>query len=117
VIVAQAPARHGGGMPSTPRPLTSLTDPVVTVVRTPACHLCEDALDTLTRLRERTGLRVRILEAWSAEGARLVAEHRAAMSPLVLLDGNFVSSGRLRTGHLLDLLRHRGVDVPLTAVR
>lgn len=104
-------------MPSTPGPLTPLTDPVVTVVRSPACHLCDAALDTLDRLRERTPLRLRVLEARSDEGQRLVAEHRAAMSPLVLLDGEFVSSGRLRTGHLLDLLRERGADVPLTAVR
>lgn len=104
-------------MPSTPGQLKSLTDPVVTLVRSPACHLCDAALDTLDRLRESTPLRLRVLEARSDEGQQLVAEHRAAMSPLVLLDGEFVSSGRLRTGRLLDLLRQRGADVPLTAVR
>ncbi len=39
------------------------------------------------------------------------------MSPLVLLDDAFVSSGKLRVGHLIDLLRERGSDVHLAAVR
>ncbi|GIG26471.1 MULTISPECIES: glutaredoxin [Cellulomonas] len=91
--------------------------PRVTVVRSPACHLCDAALQTLGRLREVVPLDLEVLEINSEEGARLVAQHRPAMSPLVLLDGAFVSSGKLRSGRLLDLLRERGSDVHLAAVR
>jgi len=91
--------------------------PRVTVVRSPACHLCDSALQTLGRLREVVPLDVHVLEMGSEEGARLVAEHRPAMSPLVLLDDALVSSGKLRVGRLLDLLRERGSDVHLAAVR
>jgi glutaredoxin len=104
-------------MPSTPGAVTDQSAPVVTVVRTPACHLCDAALQTLERLRQHAPLTIEVIEVRTDEGARLVAEHRPPMSPLVLLDGKFVSSGRLRTGHLLDLLRNRGVDVPFAAVR
>ncbi|VTR77180.1 MULTISPECIES: glutaredoxin [Cellulomonas] len=104
-------------MPSTPGAPLSDALPVITVVRSPACHLCDDALQILARLSEHTPLTIDVLEVRSDEGARLVAEHRPPMSPLVLLDGQFVSSGRLRAGRLLDLLRQRGVVVPLVAVQ
>lgn len=104
-------------MLETPGASPDAATPRVTVVRSPACHLCDSALQTLRRLREVAPLDIEILDVHSVEGTRLVAEHRPPMSPLVLLDGTFVSSGRLRTGRLIDLLRARGSNIPLAAVR
>lgn len=86
-----------------PGATTGAPIPRVTVVRSPACHLCDSALQTLGRLREVVALDVEVLEIGS--------------EPLVLLDDAFVSSGKLRVGHLIDLLRERGSDVHLAAVR
>ena len=43
----------------------------------------------------RYPLTVESIDVRSAEGLRLMARHRAALSPLVLLDGVFFSHGRL----------------------
>lgn len=67
----------------------------VVVVTAPACQFCEDAERVLADRAEPLGLEVRLVPIDSAEGARLVAEHRPALSPLVLVDGAFFSSGRL----------------------
>ncbi len=78
--------------------------PLVTVVYTAACHLCEDAKAALDDLAGRYQLRVNLVDAATAEGAALVRQHRAAMFPLVLIDGEFFSSGRLPRGKLSRLL-------------
>lgn len=104
-------------MPDYSRAGSGADNPRVTVVRSRACHHCDSALHALARLREVVAIRLDVVELQSDEGTRLVAEHRPPMSPLVLLDGEFVSSGKLRVGRLLDLLRTRGSDVPLVAVR
>lgn len=104
-------------MPDIPGGFDGADTPRITVVRAPACHQCDSALRTLGWLRNVMPMRVDVVEATSDDGARLVAEHRAPMSPLVLLDGEFVSSGKLRTGRLLDLLRAHGYTVPLEAIR
>jgi hypothetical protein len=44
-----------------------------------------------------------------------MARHRAPMSPLVLLDGTFFSSGRLPRRKLEKLLKSRYGDPPSTA--
>lgn len=67
----------------------------VVVVSAPACHFCEDAERALAERVDRLGLDVRVVPIDSDEGARLVAEHRPALSPLVLVEGKFFSSGRL----------------------
>ncbi|WP_432831335.1 hypothetical protein [Dactylosporangium sp. CA-092794] len=67
----------------------------VTLVHTPACHFCADAEQALAELAERMPLRVELVAASSDAGAVLVAEHRPAMFPLVLLDGEYFSAGRL----------------------
>jgi hypothetical protein len=69
--------------------------PVITVVRAPTCHLCEDATAALDELGRTFPVRVELVEADEPEGAALVRQHRAPMFPLVLLDGAFFSSGRL----------------------
>lgn len=79
--------------------------PLVTVVYTYACHLCEDAGAALDDLTSRYRLRVNLVDAATPEGAALVRRHRAAMFPLVLIDGGFFSCGRLprrKLGRLLD---------------
>ena len=80
---------------------------VVTVVHAPACHLCDDAVEALGRVAARFPLRVDVVEIESTEGRRLVAEHRPAMNPLVLVDGARFSAGRLPRRKLERLLAGR----------
>ncbi len=74
-----------------PVPLPSPAE--VTVVTSPACHLCEDALEALSR---RGGeVRVTVVRADTPLGRQLVQWHLPPMFPLVLVDGLFLSAGRL----------------------
>ena len=68
---------------------------VVTVVEAPACHLCEDAKAALAVLAGSYPLRINVVSITEQAGLALMQEHRAPMSPLVLLDGVYFSSGRL----------------------
>lgn len=79
----------------------------VTVVTAPGCHLCDDARDGLVELGTAYPLEVTVVDARSPEGTALLRIHRAAMNPLVLVDGQFFSSGRLPRGKLLALLALR----------
>ncbi|WP_421734519.1 glutaredoxin [Cellulomonas sp.] len=84
------------------------TPPVpVVVVHAEACHLCDDAVEALTELSRTLPLEVRVVELESAEGASLVAVHRPAMNPLVLVDGAYFSAGRLPRKKLAKLLERR----------
>lgn len=76
-------------------PTQSVDRPVVTVVQAPACHFCHDATAALAELGLRVPFTVRTVPIDSEEGRALVAHHRPAMNPLVLLDGEFFSAGRL----------------------
>jgi len=67
----------------------------VTLVEAPACHLCADAKSTLAVLGQRYPMTIQVLSIRSVDGGALMARHRAPMSPLVLLDGQYFSSGRL----------------------
>lgn len=89
---------------SDPQPLAHLT-----VVPTEACHLCEQAERTLTDLREDFPFTVESLALDSVDGRRLVAQHRPAMAPLVLVDGQFFSAGRLSRRRLAALLQARSL--------
>lgn len=80
----------------------------VVVVTAPACHLCDDALHRLRAVAEQARLDIRVVELESDEGRALVAAHRPPMSPLVLVDGVFFSSGRLPQRKVDALLRVRG---------
>lgn len=88
----------------------------VTVVHAPACHFCDDAEDALSELSGRYVIDVRRIEVDSPEGRALVAHHRPAMNPLVLVDGQFFSAGRLprkKLAKLLDeQLRHLSPSAP-----
>jgi len=81
--------------------------PLITVVHTIACHLCDDAATELDDLAGRYRLRVHPVEAATPEGVALVRRHRAAMFPLVLVDGEFFSAGRLPRRKLCRLLDAR----------
>jgi hypothetical protein len=79
----------------------------ITVVASEACHFCADAQHELTRLAATFPLTVDTVDARSAAGRDLMTRHRAAMSPLVLLDGTFFSSGRLPRRKLIKVLGQR----------
>ena len=68
---------------------------VVTLVEAPACHLCEDAKSALAALARSYPMTVHVVSIGDKSGRALMDHHRAPMSPLVLLDGQYFSSGRL----------------------
>jgi hypothetical protein len=80
---------------------------VITVVHSPACHFCEDAQQALTDLATRYPLIVELVEAAHPRGRVLVAQHRAPMFPLVLIDDALFSFGRLPRNKLIKLLDRR----------
>lgn len=79
----------------------------ITVVESEACHFCEDAHRVLTELAASHPLIVQSVDVRSEAGQRLMRKHRASMSPLVLLDGEFFSHGRLPRRKLAKLLLQR----------
>jgi len=68
---------------------------LITVVEAAACHLCEDAKSALTVMAQSFPMTVQVLSIGDKPGRALMEQHRAPMSPLVLLDGEYFSSGRL----------------------
>lgn len=89
----------------------------ITVVHAPACHLCDDAEEAISLLATHLQVELRTVDFESEEGRRLVAEHRPAMNPLVLVDGAYFSSGRLPRRKLQKLLHARSVAEPAQAGR
>ncbi len=89
----------------------------VTLVHAPACHFCDDAADVLRELRAEYAVEATVVDVESSVGATLVAVHRPAMNPLVLVDGEFFSSGRLPRKKLIRLLESRGARLPATVGR
>ncbi len=88
--------RNGTDLSSGGPPSDEVAVPVVvTVVEAPACHLCEDAKSVLAVLAGSYPLRINVVSITEQAGLALMQEHRAPMSPLVLLDGVYFSSGRL----------------------
>lgn len=79
----------------------------VTVVESEACHFCVDAHRVLLDLAADFPLVVDTVDIRSETGRQLMAQHRAAMSPLVLIDGAFFSNGRLPRRKLSKLLEQR----------
>jgi glutaredoxin len=79
----------------------------ITLVHAEACHFCTDAGETLEGLERDFAIDVHTVRADSDEGRALVAAHRPAMSPLVLVDGQFFSHGRLPRKKLIRLLEAR----------
>ena len=79
----------------------------VTVVESEACHFCVDAKQVLAEFAGRYPLEVRTVDARAVDGQVLMTRHRAPMSPLVLLDGDYFSSGRLPRRKLEKVLQAR----------
>jgi len=80
----------------TKEPIPGVGIPVeVILVEAPACHLCEDAKSALTDIAQSYPITVSVLSVLDEPGRTLMQEYRAPMSPLVLLDGQYFSSGRL----------------------
>ena len=80
----------------------------VVVVRSPACHLCEDALEVLAEMGRRYPLDVHVVEIDSQEGRAVVERFRPALSPAVVVDGRLFSSGRLPRRKLQRMLERMG---------
>lgn len=79
----------------------------VTVVESEACHFCEDARRVMTDLAAAYPLTIETVDVRTPAGTKLMQEHRASMSPLVLVDGVFFSHGRLPRRKLQKLLTGR----------
>ncbi len=72
-----------------------MSAPRLVLVTSPNCHLCRDAREAVEELAGEFLLDVQIVEAASPEGRALIARHRPALQPLVVLDGETFSAGRL----------------------
>lgn len=79
----------------------------VTVVESDACHFCDDAHSVLAGLAIDYPLTIDTVSVRTAAGQELMGRHRAALSPLVLLDGAFFSHGRLPRRKLTKVLAAR----------
>lgn len=80
----------------------------VTLVTAPGCHFCDEAHSHLrTLISHGAPLDLTVIDATSAEGRSLLGAHRAAMNPLVLIDGSYFSAGRLPQRKLAALLQRR----------
>ncbi|GAA4063591.1 hypothetical protein GCM10023065_13290 [Microbacterium laevaniformans] len=88
----------------------------ITVLSAPACHFCEDADAAIEAIGQDFAIEVEHLAIESPEGARLVAEHRPAMTPLVLVDGEFFSAGRLPRRKMIRMLSRRASDAETLAL-
>ncbi len=69
--------------------------PALGLVTTHACHYCEDAYADLLARAVRGEITLQTWTATSSTGQRLLSEHRPSLFPLILLDGEFFSAGRL----------------------
>jgi len=69
------------------------------------CHFCEQAKDVLARVRGEYGLHVREVTLESEEGRRLALESAAPFPPVVFLNGETFSYGRLSERKLRKALR------------
>lgn len=89
-------------------PRQAMTGPTrITLVESDGCHFCQDAHRALAEFAGRYPLEVDTVDAYSESGRRLMQTHRASMSPLVLVDGEFFSHGRLPRRKLAHALAQR----------
>jgi hypothetical protein len=85
-----------------PKPTTAAMQ--VTYVTAPACHSCDHGRAVLTEIAERVPLDVREVSLDSDEGRQLLAVHRFAFPPAVIVDGRLIAHGRLSGRRLARLL-------------
>ena len=69
------------------------------------CHLCEQAKDVLTRLRGEYDLHLREVALESEEGESLALRAKAPFPPVVFVNGETFSYGRLSERKLRKALR------------
>jgi hypothetical protein len=69
--------------------------PTVTLLVTTGCHYCEDARGELAARADLGDLELNVVPIDSEQGRALQATHRPSMFPLVLVDGQPFSIGRL----------------------
>jgi hypothetical protein len=91
-------------------PISAVAPTRVIVVESDACHFCDDAHRVLEELAVRYPLAIDTVSVRTAAGQELMSSHRAALSPLVLLDGTFFSHGRLPRRKLTKVLHARYGD-------
>ena len=87
----------------------------ITVIGSTGCHLCADARSALEEIDTHHRLVIRYVDAGSPEGLELVARHRPALQPLVLVNGERFSVGRLprrKLERLLEARAHAAVVAP-----
>jgi glutaredoxin len=84
-------SQHAQGSAKTEVTLT----PTVTLLVTAGCHYCEDARGELAARADLGDLELNVVTIDSEQGRALQATHRPSMFPLVLVDGNPFSIGRL----------------------
>jgi len=77
----------------------------IIVVTKEDCHFCDQAKDVLTRLRDEYDLRVREVMLETEEGRSLALQSAAPFPPVVFLDGETFSYGRLSERKLRKALR------------
>ncbi|WP_134772567.1 thioredoxin family protein [Ornithinimicrobium flavum] len=77
----------------------------IEVVDSPGCHSCDETHRVLAALEEDGYLiEVRSFDARTPQGQDLMQEHRAGLTPLVLVDGAFFSQGGVSRRELITLL-------------
>lgn len=67
----------------------------ITIVTTADCVFCEQAKDVLARVGNEAAIVVREVPLDSAEGRQISQKAAALFPPVVLLDGEALSYGRL----------------------
>jgi Glutaredoxin-like domain (DUF836) len=74
--------------------------PVLTLVTTPDCHLCEHAHRVLERLRAEFRFDLVEIDWESAGGQGLVVQDAVLFPPALYLNGRLVAFGRLSEGQV-----------------
>ena len=67
----------------------------VLVVTSPACHLCEDALEALEGFAREYPISIRVIPLDSEEGRAVFERFHPPLPPFVVVDDELFSSGRL----------------------
>lgn len=101
--MSTSPLPRGSGSPPVSNARSGLAE--VTVVTSAGCHLCEEALEELAHRGDE--LTVTVAAADTERGRQLVQRHLPVMFPLVLVDGVFLSTGRLPRRKLDKVLADR----------
>ena len=74
--------------------------PVLTLITTPDCHLCEHGRRVLERLRAEFRFDVVEIDWQSARGQGLVVQDAVLFPPALYLNGSLVAFGRLSEGQV-----------------